>query len=127
MKIKKIISSLFLASMALFTFNACSDVPAPYDIPGTGDNTSIYGEGTMQKPYTVKGAMLNQNGKLGWVKAYIVGYIPSGGDVSSTIPMWYSVPMAQEKPTWWYLSALMTKTSITAWPCSCRPVQSETL
>lgn len=85
MKIKKIISSLFLASMALFTFNACSDVPAPYDIPGTGSNTSIYGEGTMQNPYTVKGAMLNQNGKLGWVKAYIVGYIPSGGDVSSTI------------------------------------------
>lgn len=85
MKIKKIISSLFLASMALFTFNACSDVPAPYDIPGTGGNTSIYGEGTMQNPYTVKGAMLNQNGKLGWVKAYIVGYIPSGGDVSSTI------------------------------------------
>lgn len=85
MKIKKIISSLFLASMALFTFNACSDVPAPYDIPGTGGNTSIYGEGTMQNPYTVKGAMLNQNGKLGWVKAYIVGYIPSGADVSSTI------------------------------------------
>ena len=85
MKIKKIISSLFLASMALFSFNACSDVPAPYDIPGTGDNSSIYGEGTMQSPYSVKGAMLNQNGKLGWVKAYIVGYIPSGGDVSSTI------------------------------------------
>lgn len=85
MKIKKIISSLFLASMALFSFNACSDVPAPYDIPGTGDNSSIYGEGTMQNPYSVKGAMLNQNGKLGWVKAYIVGYIPSGGDVSSTI------------------------------------------
>lgn len=85
MKIKKIISSLFLVSLALFSFNACSDVPAPYDIPGTGDNSSIYGEGTLTNPYNVKGAALNQNGKLGWVKAYIVGYIPSGGDISSTI------------------------------------------
>lgn len=85
MRIKEIISSLFLASLAMFSFNACSDVPAPYEIPGTGDNSSIYGEGTIEKPYTVRGAMLNQNGKLGWVKAYIVGYIPSGGDVSSTI------------------------------------------
>lgn len=85
MKIKKIISSLFLASLALFSFNACSDVPAPYEIPGTGNNSSIYGEGTLTNPYSVKGAALNQNGKLGWVKAYIVGYIPSGGDISSTI------------------------------------------
>lgn len=85
MKIKKIISSLFLASMALFSFNACSDVPAPYDIPGTGDNSSIYGEGTLKTPYSVLGAMHYQNGRLAWVKAYIVGYIPSGGDVSSTI------------------------------------------
>lgn len=85
MKIKKIISSLFLASMALFSFNACSDVPAPYEIPGTGDNSSIYGEGTLKSPYSVLGAMHYQNGRLAWVKAYIVGYIPSGGDVSSTI------------------------------------------
>lgn len=85
MKIKKIISSLFLASLALLSFNACSDVPAPYEIPGTGNNSSIYGEGTLTNPYNVKGAALNQNRKLGWVKAYIVGYIPSGGDISSTI------------------------------------------
>lgn len=84
MKIKKIISSLFLASMALFSFNACSDVPNPYDIPEIGDS-SIYGTGTMQNPYVVKGAALNQNGKLAWVKAYITGYIPSGGDAGSTI------------------------------------------
>ena len=84
MRIKQIISSLFLASLGLISFNACSDVPAPYEIPEAG-NSSIYGDGTIDKPYSVKGAMLNQNGKLSWVKAFIVGYIPQGEDIQSTI------------------------------------------
>ena len=40
---KKLIQSLCLATMAAFTFNACSDVPAPYDIPGSGtQNNGVY-------------------------------------------------------------------------------------
>lgn len=79
MKTKSIISILCIALAACF-FHACDDVPAPYEIPQAG-NTSIYGTGTQEDPYTIRGAALNQNGGLAWVKAYIVGYIPlSTGD-----------------------------------------------
>ena len=80
MKTKSFISLLCL-TLGMFLFQACNDVPAPYDIPGKGDANSIYGTGTKDSPYTVKGASLNQNGGYAWVKAYIVGYIPvSTGD-----------------------------------------------
>ena len=79
MKIKSIISLLCVAFGA-FLFHACDDVPAPYEIPQEG-NASIYGTGTQDDPYSIRGAALNQNGGLAWVKAYIVGYIPlSTGD-----------------------------------------------
>lgn len=79
MNIKHIFGLLCLTT-GLCLFQACSDVPAPYDIP-TGDANGIYGTGTLETPYTVRGAALNQNGGLAWVKAYIVGYIPqSTGD-----------------------------------------------
>lgn len=79
MNIKHIFGLLCLTT-GLCMFQACSDVPAPYDIPA-GDANSIYGTGTLETPYTVRGAALNQNGGLAWVKAYIVGYIPqSTGD-----------------------------------------------
>ena len=79
MKTKSIISILCIALAACF-FHACDDVPAPYEIPQAG-NTSIYGTGTQEDPYSIRGAALNQNGGLAWVKAYIVGYIPlSTGD-----------------------------------------------
>lgn len=80
MKTKSFISLLCL-TLGMFLFQACNDVPAPYDIPNKGDANSIYGTGTKDSPYTVKGASLNQNGGYAWVKAYIVGYIPvSTGD-----------------------------------------------
>lgn len=84
MKIKSIISLLCL-SVGTFLFHACEDVPAPYDIPNQGDANSIYGNGSKESPYTVKGASLNQHGGYAWVKAYIVGYIPTGDNISSTI------------------------------------------
>ncbi len=34
---KKIINTLFIGAMALFTFGACSDVPMPYEIGGGGN------------------------------------------------------------------------------------------
>ena len=80
MKTKSFISLLCL-TLGMFLFQACNDVPSPYDIPGKGVANSIYGTGTKDSPYTVKGASLNQNGGYAWVKAYIVGYIPvSTGD-----------------------------------------------
>lgn len=84
MKIKSIISLLCLG-MGAFMFQACDDVPSPYDIPGKGDANSIYGNGKLETPYTVNGAKLNQDGGYAWVKAYIVGYIPTGENISSTI------------------------------------------
>ena len=84
MKTKSFISLLCL-TLGMFLFQACNDVPSPYDIPGKGDANSIYGTGTKDSPYTVKGASLNQNGGYAWVKAYIVGYIPTGDNTSSTI------------------------------------------
>lgn len=79
MNIKHIFGLLCLTT-GLCMFQACSDVPAPYDIPAE-DVNGIYGTGTLETPYTVRGAALNQNGGLAWVKAYIVGYIPqSTGD-----------------------------------------------
>ncbi|MCD8318713.1 MAG: DUF6359 domain-containing protein [Paraprevotella sp.] len=84
MNIRSIISLLCL-SIGAFFFQACDDVPAPYDIPGKGEANSLYGNGSMDSPYTIKGASLNQNGGYAWIKAYIVGYIPSGADVSTTI------------------------------------------
>ncbi len=74
MKIKSIISLLCVA-LGTFVFQACDDVPAPYDIPQQG-SASIYGSGTLDEPYSVQGASLNQSGGYAWVKGYIVGYIP---------------------------------------------------
>ena len=80
MNIKHIFGLLCLTT-GLCLFQACSDVPAPYDIPAQGEADRLYGSGTLETPYTVRGAALNQNGGLAWVKAYIVGYIPqSTGD-----------------------------------------------
>lgn len=84
MKTKSFISLLCL-TLGVFLFQACNDVPSPYDIPGKGDANSIYGTGSKESPYTIKGAALNQNGGYAWVKAYIVGYIPTGDNTSSTI------------------------------------------
>ena len=41
---KKIVSSLFALGLMAFTFSGCSDVPAPYEEPGTGGGGG--GEGT---------------------------------------------------------------------------------
>lgn len=37
---KKIFSSILTLAMAVLTFTACEDVPAPYNIPGNGNNNS---------------------------------------------------------------------------------------
>lgn len=81
MKIKNIIR-LVCTVTALFLIHACDDVPAPYNID---TDASVYGDGTLENPYTTTGAMLNQSAQYAWVKAYIVGYIPTSDDGSYTI------------------------------------------
>ena len=57
----KTLKYLFLVAVALFSFNACEDVPEPYEIPsiggGSGSNVSTpEGEGTLESPYNPAGA-----------------------------------------------------------------------
>lgn len=87
MKIKHYFSTFMLAVAGLLPFTSCSDVPAPYTIPGSTSQEeidAIYGNGTMEEPYTIDGAKINQNAEYAWVKGYIVGFIPTGG-TSTTI------------------------------------------
>lgn len=58
----KTLKYLFIATLAIFAFNACEDVPEPYEIPtindaGGGSNVSTpEGEGTLESPYNPAGA-----------------------------------------------------------------------
>jgi hypothetical protein len=60
----KNILKLAIAFMALFSFAACSDVPMPYEEPGTGEKTdstttdvTAKGSGTATDPYNVTAAL----------------------------------------------------------------------
>lgn len=59
----KTIFKLAIALLALFSFAACSDVPMPYDEPGTSDKekptteAEAKGTGTATDPYNVAGAL----------------------------------------------------------------------
>ncbi len=87
MKIKYFFSTLLIAAIALVAFNSCSDVPEPYPIPTiTVDEAN--GFGTLEAPYTIKGAQKNQEAQFAWVNAYIVGFVPAAGtnsDLSFTL------------------------------------------
>lgn len=58
----KTLKYLFIAALAILSFNACEDVPEPYEIPtingaGSGSNVSTpEGEGTLESPYNAAGA-----------------------------------------------------------------------
>ena len=59
---KKIIYSVMMLAMAAFSFTSCEDVPMPYDMPGyTADKdepiTQLVGDGTVENPYNVAGAL----------------------------------------------------------------------
>ncbi|MCR4603613.1 MAG: hypothetical protein K5683_08820 [Prevotella sp.] len=69
---KNLFSKLMLVALAVATFTACEDVPEPYDIPGTGDNTpggntevieDATGTGTLDDPFNAAAA-LNYGSKL---------------------------------------------------------------
>ena len=58
---KKFWKSLMFAAVGVFALSSCEDVPAPYDIPGTGGGETPVvveptGEGTLENPYNVAAA-----------------------------------------------------------------------
>jgi len=67
---KKLFSKLMFVALTAMTFAACSDVPNPYDVPGTGQNVPGVadipggtGEGTFASPFNAIAA-LNFGNKL---------------------------------------------------------------
>lgn len=58
----KTLKYLFIAALAILSFNACEDVPEPYEIPtinGAGDGSNVStpeGDGTLEIPYNPAGA-----------------------------------------------------------------------
>ncbi len=73
----KSIFKLAIALLALFSFTACSDVPMPYEEPGTGGKgeptTEAKGTGTATDPYNVAGALK------------VVNALAAGGETSTAI------------------------------------------
>lgn len=60
---KKLFKSLMIVAMTAMTFTACQDVPAPYEIPGTGANNpneggveGATGDGTLASPFNAAAA-----------------------------------------------------------------------
>lgn len=58
---KKIFYSILMLAMAAFTFTSCEDVPAPYDIPDSGETDTPVaeepiGDGTFENPFNALAA-----------------------------------------------------------------------
>lgn len=78
----KSILKLAIALMALFSFAACSDVPMPYDEPGTSEKTDTTTTGekgsTQDNPLTVTEAVeLITSGKAPSTEVYVKGIVTS--------------------------------------------------
>ena len=90
---KKLIQSLCLATMAAFIFNACSDVPAPYDIPGSGtQNNGVYISESFSNTLG-EFKSISAEGNLSWTIDYssacITGY--NSADKTNTAGITYLV------------------------------------
>lgn len=81
---KKIFYSLFALAVSALALQSCEDVPAPYDIPGSGDKPTVIepaGNGTEADPYNIAGiikATENLNsGETLPEKVYFTGVVTS--------------------------------------------------
>ena len=60
---KKLIYSLFVLAMTAMTFTGCEDVPAPYNLPTAGSDTTHVtppnpsGTGTQDDPFNIAAAL----------------------------------------------------------------------
>ena len=90
---KKYFKTLLIAAMGIFALSSCEDVPAPYDVPGSGDGGSGLeqpdpaGTGTVSDPYNVA-AILEVAAGLGTGETagpyYIKGIVSSIKEVSAS-------------------------------------------
>lgn len=75
---KKILNSFFLLFIALAIFNACSDVPAPYEIGGgNNDNNDIYINESFSSSlgnFRSQSALGNLKWKIDFSSAVITGF-----------------------------------------------------
>ena len=85
---KKLFKSLMIVAMTAMTFTACQDVPAPYEIPGTGANNpneggveGATGEGTLASPFNAaaatNAAMKLESGAVSEQAYFIKGKVAS--------------------------------------------------
>ena len=91
---KKTFKSILFASLSVFAFTCCEDVPAPYQIPGTEEKVPDKeilpaGTGTLEDPYNVAGvvAFINtlQADTESEQAVYIKGKVASNTTSESTI------------------------------------------
>ena len=82
---KKLFSSLMIVAMTAMTFTACQDVPAPYELPGTGNTEKgvegATGEGTLASPFNAaaatNAAMKLESGAVSEQAYFIKGKVAS--------------------------------------------------
>ena len=91
---KKTLKSILFATLGVFAFTCCEDVPAPYQIPGTEEKVpdkeiQPAGTGTLEDPYNVAGvvAFINtlQADTESEQAVYIKGKVASNTTSESTI------------------------------------------
>ena len=70
---KKYFKTLLIAAMGIFALSSCEDVPAPYDVPGSGDGGSEEIATSKENPYSVAEAQGASGSN--YVRGYIVGYV----------------------------------------------------
>ena len=81
----KLFSSLMIVAMTAMTFTACQDVPAPYELPGTGNTEEgvegATGEGTLASPFNAaaatNAAMKLESGAVSEQAYFIKGKVAS--------------------------------------------------
>lgn len=82
LNMKKYFYSLLTMLTAVFALSSCEDVPAPYDIPEAGGDTTTgiapAGTGTLDDPFNVEGVLaFIEAGENLDSKVYIKGYVTS--------------------------------------------------
>ena len=80
---KKIFNSALLIAATLFTFNACSDVPAPYEVDGGDDGTTYINESFASSLGSFQSE--SASGTLAWINDYSSAMI-TGYDRTTTPP-----------------------------------------
>ena len=87
---KKTIKSLLAIAITALAFTACSDVPAPYDMPGTGGGGGISGgtgTGQVDDPYNIAAAIAKCKeigGTESTEKYYVKGIVVTAGTADET-------------------------------------------